>query len=691
MPDDPYPQPGFLTPTQRQTLGAVCATLCPALPLPPGVPADSPQAAYWRRGAGDLALAARIEEALVAETSPAEQAEFRRALDTLENPALCLLLSGQATPFTRRGLNARTALLNAWGASPLPLLRKGYQVFKRLATAFFFAAPTDGGPNPNGPALGYPAPWQLPDHPAPPANPDHPLHSLAISGDTVLEADACVVGSGAGGGVVAALLAEAGYRVVVLEAGVPRAEDTFDGVEFTGFRDMYAKGGLLTTEDGAVAILAGRTLGGGTTVNWMTCFRPPDRVIEQWAAASGVDDLCGPDLQASLTAVEDRLHVHGEASRLNPNNAALIDGASALGWHQARQPRNARGCGDCGHCSFGCPWGAKQGTLRTYLQDAYDAGARIVTGATAERVRIEAGRVVGVVARVGAPGPRPHPAGPGGGTRLEVRAPLVVAAAGAIGSPALLLRSGLRHPALGRHLYLHPASAVIGRFDRDIAGWSGVLQAAYSDQFADLDGDGYGFKFETTPVYPGLAASAVPWDGGAGFKRRMLALKQGVSLLVLVRDRGSGRVTLDRWGNPRLHYTLAPPDARHLLRGYKEGARLLLAAGAHEAYTLHSAVTRIGRDGAGGANAAAWARFDALVDRRGTAANRLMLFSAHQMGTCCMGADPARSVVDGAGAVHGVRGLYVTDGSIFPLASGVNPMISIMGLAHWIGRRLAAR
>lgn len=685
-----YPTPGFLTPTQRRTLEAVCATFCPELAPPPGTPPEGTPAAYWGRSGADLGVAAEIETALADETTPAEQAEFARGLDVLENPALCLLTSGRATPFTRRSPAAREGLLRAWAVSPLPPIRKAYQIYKRLAGFFFYAAPTPDGPNPNHAALGYPDPWRPPTHPAPPANPDHPLRPLTISADTTLEADACVIGSGAGGGLVAALLAEAGYRVVVLEAGEGRTEESFTGDELAGFRHLYAKGGLLTSEDGAVALLAGRALGGGTTVNWMTCFRPPPRVLEAWAAASGVPDLLGPELQASLDAVERRLHVDADESHLNPNNAALVRGATTLGWHHDIQGRNANGCGDCGHCSFGCPWGAKQGTLRTYLQDAYDAGARIVPCATAERVLIVDGQVAGVEARTGLPRPLPARAAQPGSYRLTVRAPLVVVAAGAIQSPALLLRSGLRHPALGRNLYLHPATAVIARFDHDIAAWSGPLQSAHSDEFVDLDGAGYGFKFETTPIYPGLGATAVPWDGGAGFKRRMLAIKQGVSLLVLARDRDPGRVSLDRWGNPRIDYRLSTHDARHVLRGCKEGARLLLAAGAREAYTLHAQATRIQRTGAADPSPEAWARFDAAIDRQGARPNRLMVFSAHQMGTCRLGADPARSVVDGTGAVHGVRGLYVADGSIFPLSSGVNPMITIMGLAHWIGRRLAA-
>jgi choline dehydrogenase-like flavoprotein len=686
MTEPAVPAPGFLTPAQRRTLAAICDTICPTLDPPPGTPAESAQAAYWQRAAADLDVAGWIERSLVGEISPSEVKQLGQALDALEQPARNLLTTGSATPFTRRGPAARAAVLRAWSASPLPLLRQGFQTFKRAGAFFFYAAPGPDGTNPNAPLLGYPAPWQPPPAPPAPANPAHPLQAERITADTTLEADACVIGSGAAGGIVAALLAQAGRRVVVLEAGDAPAEATFGMSELSGFQDLYAKRGLLTSDDGAVALLAGRTLGGGTTVNWMTCFRPPPAMLAEWVAASGVEALQGPELQASLDAVEQRLHIDLDESHLNPNNATLMTGAQALGWHCALQPRNALKCGDCGHCSFGCPWGAKQGTRRTYLQDAYDAGARLVPCATAERVLLDGGRVTGVTARIGPPGKWPRPDGETA-IRLTVRAPLVVVAAGALESPAILLRSGLRHPALGRNLYLHPATSVIGRFAGDIAAWSGVLQAAHSDQFADLDGAGYGFKFETTPIYPGLAATALPWEGGAEFKRLMLAAKQTVSLLVLGRDRQGGRIKLDRWGNGRILYRLGGSEGGYLLRGCKEGARLLLAAGATEAFTLHSRLTRI----AGDAGGPAWTRFDAAVDRQGAGPNRLMVFSAHQMGTCRMSADPAAGVVDSRGAVRGATGLYVADGSIFPRSSGVNPMLTIMGLAHWIGTRLAAQ
>lgn len=679
---------GFLSAAQRRTLELACDAICPAMPPPPGTPKGSTVDAYWRTAPSHLDAARLIEDALVHSTSPAEQQLFKIALLGLENPALCLVLTGSARPLSKRGPKGRERLLRAWSRSRLPLLRQGFQTIKRLA-AYTFYASNDPKAEPIRKMLAYPDGWTPPKHPAAPPNPAHPITPADVSGQDEIEADVCVIGSGAGGGVIAALLSRAGHRVVVLEAGDALTEPDFDGDEDAGWRRLYAKRGLLTTSDGSIAILAGRTLGGGTTVNWMTCFRTPDRVLRQWADASGIDAFAGRDLQSSFDVVEKRVNMSTDESQVNANNEVLVRGANALGWHSDVQARNAKGCGDCGMCSFGCAYGGKQSGIRTYLQDAYDAGAQIMARATAERVIFEGTRAVGVEVTVSPPGPPmalPWRTAQPGARRLRVRAPMVVVAAGGIESPALLLRSGLKHKALGRNLYLHPATVLLGIFDEKIIPWHGPMQSTHSDEFADLDGEGYGFKFEATPIYPGIGATALPWESGADFKGRMPDLKNVASLLVLAREKRGGQVSVDKWGNPQIRYAVSKPDAAHILKGCKEGVKLLMSAGAAEAYTLHT--QRTGMTRATSDNPEAWQRFERSVDKQGLRANSIMMFSAHQMGTCRMGADPETSVVDEHGAVHGYSGLYVADGSIFPLPSGVNPMISILGLAHWIGSRM---
>lgn len=325
-----------------------------------------------------------------------------------------------------------------------------------------------------------------------------------------------------------------------------------------------------------------------------------------------------------------------------------------------------RGCAQddgCGYCGFGCRSGAKQSTLVTYLQDAAAGGARVVVNCDVRRVVIGGGTASGVEGRVG-----PH--------ALSVRAAIVVIAAGSVHSPALLLRSGIRLPALGRHLALHPATAVLADMDEEVRPWTGTVQAHYSDQFADLD-HGYGFKLETAPVHPSLQALAAPWESAAQHRDRMQRLPHTALAGILLRDRFGGRVRVDRDGSPVVDYRLSRYDRRHLRQAIAAAAAVLEAAGAREIWLpLARAISY--RPGP------ARAREDwlARVDAAGWGPNELLLVTFHQMASCRMGARPETSVVDAEHRVWGIRGLYVADASVFPTASGVNPMLSVMGIAH---------
>jgi choline dehydrogenase-like flavoprotein len=344
----------------------------------------------------------------------------------------------------------------------------------------------------------------------------------------------------------------------------------------------------------------------------------------------------------------------------------LIRGLEQLGWHHGLLPRNVRGCSqgeDCGYCGLGCRRGAKQSTLVTFLQDAADRGARIVVDCNVRRIIVERGKASGVEARVA-----------GHAVRIDAKA--VVVAAGSIHSPALLLRSGVALPALGRFLALHPATAVLADMEEEIRPWSGTVQAHYSDQFADLH-EGYGFKFETAPMHPSLLALAAPWESAGQHHDRMARLPHTALTGILLRDRCGGRVRVDRDGNPVIDYRLSRYDAQHLRRGLAAAAELLEAAGAREIWAPLARPVSY-RPGAPRARQQWLDR----VDATGWGPNQLLLVTFHQMASCRMGASRRTSVVDAEHRVWGIPGLYVADASVFPTASGVNPMLSVMGIAH---------
>jgi choline dehydrogenase-like flavoprotein len=665
---------GWLTPGEFAVLEAICDTLLPSLEPPAG--SSKAVAAYYRRSAQDLHLAQQIAEKL-AEQSQEVQAALHLFLKLFIAPLMSLLLAGSPRPFSALPLAKRERFLLSLANSPIGPFRQGYQGLKRLAGLIYFSALDEQGRNPNWAVLDYtpPEPQPVSRNRAP-----TPIKPLPISEDMILEADAVVIGSGAGGGVVAGELAMAGKSVIVLEKGGYNHEGNFTLREAQAMPELFLKKGALATKDLGLVMMAGSTLGGGTVVNWMTSFRAPDDVLTEWDQISGLRD-CFTDssLQRSFATVEQRISVNSEQSQHNRQNQMLFDGATALGYHAGIVQRNAIGCEQrCGACNLGCCYGCSQSTMKTYLQDAYDHGARIIVHGSAEKVLIENGRAVGVEAQV-------HNAQTGRIYNVTIHAKVVVVAAGALYSPVLLLRSGIEHPHIGRHLHLHPTAISVGVYPEKVYAWQGVLQSAYSDQFAHLDdssGYKYGYKLEVPPTHPGLFGLATPWYGARNYREEMTRIAHLASIIVLTRDKGEGAVTVDRAGEPLVKYVVSAYDRKHILHGLCQSTRIHLAAGAERVISLQNKPTDLKRTPGESIQRQQLQAFDQQIKRHGLEANRIMMFSAHQMGTCRMGAHSITSVTNEHQQVHGVKGLFVCDSSVFPTACGVNPMLSIMALAH---------
>lgn len=605
-------------------------------------------------GAEDADLVTRVAGHVATLPRAADRAELDLLLRLFENRVVNLLVAGIPRPISAMTLAQRERYLRGWATSRLPPRRKAFQALKRIVTVTHYTTPGAAR------TIGYPGP------PGPPPATPKPIRPLRISADTTLTCDVVVVGSGAGGAVVAAELAARGKDVVVLEKGGYRNEADFTQREDEGLEQLYDAGGLLATRDLSLVVLQGATLGGGTVVNYTTSFPTPDAVRDEWAREHGLPHFTGPEFTQSLDAAARRIGVNTDHAAPSGRDQVLIRGLARLGWHHGLLPRNVRGCTQddaCGYCGYGCRAAAKQSTLVTYLPDAIAHGARVVVDCDVQRVSIAKGQATGVEARVGA-----H--------ALRVRAAAVVVACGSIHSPALLLRSGVSLPALGRFLALHPATAVFGEMAEAVRPWTGTLQAHYSDQFADLD-HGYGFKFETAPVHPSLLALAAPWESAAQYGDRMGRLAHTALCGILLRDRFGGRVQVDRDGCPVVHYRISRYDAAHLHRALAAGAELLEAAGAREIWAPLARCISY-KPGAPRAREQWLGR----VDGAGWGANQLLLVTFHQMASCRMGASARSSVVDPEHRVWGVRGLYVADASVFPSASGVNPMLTIMGIAH---------
>ena len=652
---------------ERRILSAVCSTFMPA--VPPGA-ADA--AGLFDLTADHVDLAGAIEQAMAA-LSDRQRRELRLFIRLLDSRAFMLALTGRMAGITGMRPPEREAALLALAESPVPAARSGYQALKRLATFLFYAVTPNAAENPTWRHIGY-----APLKPSPGRS---GVRLTPVTGPMTVDADVCVVGSGAGGSVVAALLAAAGRRVVVLEAGSGDQGAEYDQREISGMQRLYLDRGTTATRDLGIAMLAGSAVGGGTAVNWQTSLRLPDFIRDEWAERSGIRAFAAREFTHALDAVCERAGVGVGESVVNANNLSLERGCTSLGFRTTRIPRNARGCDfdECGYCMFGCRIGGKQSTANTYLMDAQrDGDCAVIASCRAGSVRLDRGSVAGVDAM----------AADGTGARhlVRVNAPLVVAAAGALETPALLLRSGVTHRQLGRNLYLHPTTAVAGRYPEPIRGWVGAPQTILCDEFGRYRGN-YGFRLETAPVHPGLIAMALPWHGARAHRATMQHAAHVGALIVLTRDRGAGRVRIDGEGRPVADYALGRMERELLREGIATAARVHWAAGADEIHSLHTREHAFRRGAA--ARSVDIDDFCARLLAAPVHGNRCALFSAHQMGTCRMGSDARGSVCDERGRVRGVTGLYVADASLFPASSGVNPMITIMALAHVVGAGIA--
>lgn len=636
----------FLTQAQHEVLRALCDTV-----VPPVERADDPHG-FWARRATDIGADGAVMVALAA-MPPDQRAGLGGLLDILSAQGF-LAVSQES----REQLLQNLSLASAEAAV-------GISALVRLTLFFTYGLPDSTGRNPNWTTLGYPGPIS----PAPATA--KPITPLVPDGDSTLEADVVVIGSGAGGGVVAGRLAAAGARVVVLEAGRYRNEADFHQLEVLAYQNSFWRGGPTPTADLNVTLQAGAGLGGGTVINWTNCLKTKDWVRRQWADEYGLTDAATEPFDRHLDTVWRELSVTDRCSELNRTHQAMRRGAQALGWSFATVHRNwdveRHDPAMAGYLGFGDQSGAKRSTVKVYLERAVEDGVRVIDGCFVERILVERGRAAGVTARWSSEDGSAAAA-------VTVRAPVVVVAAGALESPGVLLRSGIGGPAVGDHLRLHPCTATTGDYGTDMQAWWGPPHAGLVDEFATVEGD-YGFLVEATQYTPALGASAIPFTTGAAHKQAMADYANAGTFIGLVRDRGHGRVTVNPDGTTVAWYALTDEvDVRNTHRALEAQIRLHNAAGARGIQVLARGLPtwRYGDD------------LDAFIERVRRIplrAGGVTLFSAHQMGTCRMGSDPATSVADPRGELHDTPGVWIADASAFPTSSGTNPMVTIMALA----------
>ncbi|EEQ89581.1 hypothetical protein RJZ56_000235 [Blastomyces dermatitidis] len=620
-------------------------------------------------------------------------------LNALNSRPVSLALTGYAAPIQCQPYPIREAIFRGWATSVLPPMRTVYRSLIALFhKAWIPLSPTlpalVGFPRvPVGftTAEGYPYEFlQLP--------PGDNTEAIYV--------DVVIIGSGCGAAVAAKNISEAGHSVIVVEKSYYWSEKHFPMTMKEGTSNLFENGGATVSDDGSVAVISGSTWGGGGTINWSASLQTQNYVRQEWAK-KGMPFFTSSEFQKSLDRVCERMGVNTEHVKHNSANRLLLEGARKLGYAATTVPQNTGNQEhSCGHCTLGCGSCGKKGPQVTYLADAARAGAQFIEGFHADRILFREGNAGNCLAH-GVEGTwtsRDINQGVCGEPvikrKVVIKAKKIIVSCGSLQSPLLLLRSGLKNPQIGRNLYLHPVVILSAVFGQEMKPWEGSILTSVVNEFENLDGHGHGAKIETLTTVPSFFLPVFPWNNGLEYKRFVSNLRNMAGLITLTRERYGGRVYPDPVdGRCRISYTPSHFDRKNMIEAVIGAAKIAYVCGAQEIYTTSRDIPtfirpeRLATEACGPEAGINHSAFQAWVKKvRHTYSpltpEHTVFASAHQMGTCRMGTSPKTSVVDPSGKVWGTEGLYVADASVFPSASGVNPMITNMAISDWTSQNI---
>jgi choline dehydrogenase-like flavoprotein len=499
---------------------------------------------------------------------------------------------------------------------------------------------------------------------------------------TTLEADVAIIGTGAGGGTTAEILAKAGLKVILIEEGPLKSSNDFKMDERQAYKDLYQENAGRMNKDGSMSILQGRCVGGTTVINWTSSFRTPEQTLQYWADNFDTQGASKEEMAPWFDKMEERLNISLWALPANENNAVLSRGADKLGVPWQIIPRNVKGCWDLGFCGMGCPTNAKQSMLVTTIPSAMDDGSQLLYSARAERLTMDNDKVTGIEVTALDKSYRPT------GVKLTVKATTVVLAAGGINGPAMMLRSGAPDPKglIGKRTFFHPTSFSFASFEQDINAYYGAPQSLYSDHFQwDSVSGPVGYKLEVPPLHPGLTSVLLMGHGEEQFDE-INKLPNLNSMISLLRDgfdddSEGGSIELASDGSAIVDYPINDYLWEGVKRSHLTMSELQFAAGAKAVRPAHTEAKW----------ETSWEDSKAAINKLSYSASRAQLGSAHVMGGMTMGENLDRCVVDSNGKYHYLDNLYVIDGSVFPTSIGANPQLSIYGMACKQATKLAEK
>ncbi len=512
-----------------------------------------------------------------------------------------------------------------------------------------------------------------------------------LDGDHRESADVCVVGSGCGGASLAAVLAEQGRSVVLLEQGGYYTKDDFDQRELNMLAKIDGGRGLHASDDVSISLTYGNNVGGASVHYWADSYRTPaDRLLE-WRDEFGIRGHSEAALAPHFDQIERDLNVHPASDEYaNKMNLLVERGARQLGWHVARVPQARKACRASGHCMQGCAYDAKQSQLVTYVPRAVAAGARLYSDLRAERLEWTGRKISALVGRVldrGTGRPR--------GPTLRIEARAFVIAAGGYGTPDFLLRQGLKAqlPELGEHLFVNPCPMVHAIFDDDIIQWRNIPAAWGVEEFRlaryqgprrlfgrpsqsrYLEG---GYLFMPNQLQPGMLGAVLPGIGRTNAELMRQLPKLG-GTICWIDDVEPGRIRIDG-GRRRVEMPLGGGNGERLRDAWKKQAQLLFTVGAKQVLFGDAQDTRIDRAD----------QIETAVRRLSIRAGRNVLAAPHPGGGARMGASARDSVVDEEHRVHGFDNLFVSDPSVFPSPPSVDPSLTILAFSRVAAAAVAA-
>ncbi|KAI3453916.1 hypothetical protein Pfo_010579 [Paulownia fortunei] len=497
----------------------------------------------------------------------------------------------------------------------------------------------------------------------------------------IIKCDAVVVGSGSGGGVMAGVLAKAGYKVLVLEKGSYLARSNLSLLEGQAMDQMYLGNGISGTDNMDILLLAGSTVGGGSTINWSASIRTPPHVTEEWSEKYELELFDSKVYEQALDVVCQKMGVQSEFEQEGFNNMILRKGCENLGYQVENIPRNAPSDHYCGWCCLGCKDGRKRGTSETWLVDLVESrNGAILT--ECEAIKVITDKSKGRKRAIGVAFAFQTQEGQEIGI---VESKVTVTACGAICTPGLLKRSGLKNPNIGKNLHVHPVVMAWGYFpdgpapeawpEAEKKSYEGGIMTAMSKVVANSETSGYGAVIQTPALHPGMFSALMPWLSGTDIKNKMLKFSRTAHVFALARDKGSGVIN----SATNISYKMENSDQENLSKGIEKVLRILASAGAEEIGTHHST------GGVLKVKQASHQEFERFVKEESLRPLKNLsapVCSAHQMGSCRMGVDPKGSAVNPKGETWEVEGLFVADSSVFPTALGVNPMVTIQAIAY---------